>query len=104
MVREDIREFLRTIPKDVTVVAATKYVGIEEIKALHKAGIQDFAENRVDALLYKYWKAINLHSRWHFIGHLQRNKVDEVINRIHWLHSLDSVELAKLIDKKELLL
>ena len=100
MVREDIKEFLNTIPKNVTLVAATKYVGPEDMEVLLQNGINNFGENRTESFLAKY---IILHSKgaiWHFIGHLQRNKASEVINKIDYLHSLDSLKLAELIDKK----
>ena len=82
MLREDIDDFLKTIP--VNVVAATKYVGPEEMKDLLAHGVNNFGENRVEAFLNKY-EALKDYKdiRWHFIG----------------LHSLDSLELAKMIEK-----
>ena len=100
MIREDIKEFLNSIPKNVTLVAATKYVGPEDMEVLLETGINNFGENRTDSYLAKY---ICLHSKnaiWHFIGHLQRNKALEVINKIDYLHSLDSLKLAQLIEQK----
>ena len=100
MVREDIKEFLNSIPKNVTLVAATKYVGPEDMEVLLENGVNNFGENRTESFLAKY---NCLHSKnviWHFIGHLQRNKAAEVINKIDYLHSLDSLKLAELIDKK----
>ena len=99
MLREDIDEFLNTIPKDVTVVAATKYVGPTEMIDLYNHGVKSFGENRVDAFLEKYEALKDYDINWNFIGHLQRNKCKDVINKIDVLHSLDSLELAKMIDK-----
>ena len=98
MLREDIDDFLKTIP--VNVVAATKYVGPEEMKDLLAHGVNNFGENRVEAFLNKY-EALKDYKdiRWHFIGHLQRNKCKDIINKIDVLHSLDSLELAKMIEK-----
>ena len=99
MIRKDIKEFLTTIPSNVTLVAATKYGDAADLKRLYEAGISNFGENRVDSFLSKYEALKDLNISWHFIGHLQRNKANQVIDKIDYLHSLDSLELAKLINK-----
>ena len=99
MVRKDIVEFKKTLPNNITLVAATKYLTSEEMKDFLKAGINNFGENRVDAFLEKYEDLKDEDIIWHFIGHLQRNKALKVLDKIEYLHSLDSLELAKLIDK-----
>ena len=100
MVRQDLKEFIKTIPEDVTIVAATKYVDTEDMLNLYKNGIKDFGENRVDSFLDKYEKLKGYKDiKWHFIGHLQRNKAKQIINKIDYLHSLDSLELAYIISK-----
>ena len=98
--RDDISSFLSTLPKDITLVAATKYVNAEVTKMMYQAGIKNFGENRVDAFLDKY-NSLKEYSdiEWHFIGHLQRNKAKQVIDKIHYLHSLDSLKLADEIEK-----
>ena len=98
MIRKDIKEFLLTIPESVTLVAATKYGGVEDLKELYKAGVNNFGENRVDAFLNKYEALKDLNISWHFIGHLQRNKAHLVIDKIDYLHSLDSLKLAEFIN------
>lgn len=98
--REDIKDFLSTLPKDVTVVAATKYVTANEMVDLLNNGVNNFGENRVDTFLNKYEELKEYDINWHFIGHLQRNKAKDVINKIDCLHSLDSIALAKIIDSK----
>lgn len=100
MVRKDIKEFIASIPKDVTIVAASKYVDVDDMKILLESGIDNFGENRVDSFLRKYEILKSENIKWHFIGHLQRNKAKQVINKIDCLHSLDSIELAKLIEKE----
>lgn len=100
MVRQDITTFITSIPTAVTIVAATKYVGVEDMKKLYESGITNFGENRVDSFLDKYGLLKDLPVTWHFIGHLQRNKAKEVIGKIDYLHSLDSLELAKIIDER----
>ena len=100
MLRKDIDEFIKTIPNNVNIVAATKYVGSDEMRDLYNHGIKNFGENRVDSFLKKYDELKDIKDiNWHFIGHLQRNKCKDVINKIDYLHSLDSIELAKMIDK-----
>ena len=100
MLRSDIKEFLASIPKDVSLVAATKYIDAEGIKELYNVGIKDYGENRVDAFLSKYDALKDYQDiKWHFIGHLQRNKAKLIINKINCLHSLDSLELVSMIDK-----
>lgn len=100
MVREDIKQFINSIPRDIVIVAATKYVDANDMKTLYENGINNFGENRVDSFLNKYESLKdNKDIKWHFIGHLQRNKAKNVINLIDCLHSLDSLELAKKIDE-----
>ena len=99
MIRKDIKEFLNTLPKDVTLVAATKYGDSGDLRELYSNGVTNFGENRVDAFLNKYESLEDLDISWHFIGHLQRNKAHLVLDKIDYLHSLDSLELAKLINK-----
>ena len=100
MVRKDIKEFLNSLPKNVTVVAASKYVDVNDMKILLESGIHDFGENRVDSFLRKYDSLKDDRIKWHFIGHLQRNKAKQVINKIDCLHSLDSLYLAEIINKE----
>ena len=99
MVRKDIDSFLKTIPENITLVAATKYVDSEQMRELLKHGINNCGENRTDAFLEKYYALQSEKITWHFIGHLQRNKALDVIDKIDYLHSLDSLKLAKIIDE-----
>ena len=101
MIRKDIKEFAQTIPSEVTIVAATKYLTSVEMLDLYSAGIKDYGENRVDSFLLKYENLSSYKDiKWHFIGHLQRNKAKQVVNKIDYLHSLDSLQLAELINEK----
>lgn len=83
---------------DVTIVVASKYMSIDEMNTLYQAGARDFGENRSDALLHKI-NHLPKDIKWHFIGHLQSNKVKSIINKIDYLHSLDRLSLAKAIQK-----
>ena len=97
--RDDLKEFVNSLPSSVTLVAASKYVRAEDIRKMYDCGIHDFGENRVDSFLLKQNQLSNLQIKWHFIGHLQRNKAAKVINFIDCLHSLDSLKLADCIEK-----
>lgn len=90
------------IPKQVKIVAATKYVESLEMRKLYQEGICDFGENRTDSFLKKHEELKDLNVIWHFIGHLQRNKARDVLNKIDYLHSLDSYELALEIEKRRI--
>jgi len=100
MIRKDIQKFLANIPKNITIVAATKYVEVSEMVYLLNNGINNFGENRVEDFLRKYEALKDRSIIWHFIGHLQRNKAHKIINKIDYLHSLDSLKLAEEIDKR----
>lgn len=99
--RNDIKDFLKSIPNNITLLAATKYVDSFVMEEMLSVGIINFGENRVDSFLQKYEKLKNYKQiQWHFIGHLQKNKAKKIIDKIDYLHSLDSLELAKIIDTK----
>ena len=102
MIRKDIKQFIATLPSDVILVAATKYGDVNDLKDLYSNGVSNFGENRVDAFLSKYEALKDLDISWHFIGHLQRNKAHLVLDKIDYLHSLDSLELVKTINKYRL--
>lgn len=85
-------------PADVTIVAVTKTVSIEDIRAAASAGIRDFGENRVQEFLGKYGLFPDID--WHFIGTLQTNKVKDVVGRAHLIHSVDSVHLLEEVSRR----
>ncbi len=85
--------------KGVNIVAATKYISEPAMKDLYGLGVTNFGENRVEPFIRKHKNLSDLNITWHFIGHLQRNKCKQIINDIDYLHSLDSKELAVMIDK-----
>ena len=84
----------------VNVIAVTKYVDVATTEALVKTGIQHIGENRVDKFLEKYQALKEYELTWHLIGSLQRRKVKDVINFVDYFHALDSVKLAKEIQKR----
>ncbi len=83
---------------DVLLVAVTKLHGADEINEAIDAGITDIGENKVQEIMDKYEKVKPV--RWHLIGHLQTNKVKYIIDKVSMIHSVDSLHLAKEIDKR----
>lgn len=83
----------------VTLVAVSKTKPVEDIKALYDAGQKDFGENYVQELVDKHAVLPN-DIRWHFIGHLQSNKVKYIAPFVHLIHGVDSLKLLKEIDKQ----
>ena len=82
-----------------TLVAVSKTKSVEEIKELYDLGQKDFGENYVQELTEKQSKLPN-DIQWHFIGHLQSNKVKQIAPFIHLIQSVDSVKLLQEINKQ----
>ena len=84
----------------VRLVAATKSVGVEQIREGIAAGLTILGENRLQEALPKIEALKGLPIQWHFIGHLQRRKARSVVGVFDLIHSVDSLELAEEIDKR----
>ncbi len=97
MIKNNIKNILKTLPEDITLIAVTKYRSESEIREVIDAGIRDLGENKVQELMTKM-PHFDSTIRWHFIGHLQRNKVKDLVGRVHLIHSVDSLRLLKKID------
>ncbi|MDD4194373.1 MAG: YggS family pyridoxal phosphate-dependent enzyme [Acholeplasmataceae bacterium] len=82
-----------------TIVCASKYFDADEIRILYQKGVHDFGENKVQDFLKKVELLKDLDITWHFIGHLQSNKVKDMINHMSLLHTLDRFSVAKEIQK-----
>lgn len=82
-----------------TLVAVSKTKSVEDIRALYNAGQRDFGENYVQELLEKQ-PLLPADIRWHFIGHLQSNKVKQIAPFVHLIHAVDSVKLLQEISKQ----
>jgi pyridoxal phosphate enzyme (YggS family) len=83
----------------VKIVAVTKYLDVEQLGDVLEAGIVHIGENRVQDAQPKLDRFGHL-GTWHFIGHLQTNKVKDVISRFHFIHSLDRLSLAREVEKR----
>ena len=86
--------------QDYGILLATKYASAEEINYARTLGFNKIGENRVQSLLEKYDKLDRDGLDIHFIGSLQRNKVKYIIDKVSMIESLDSIELAKEIEKQ----
>ncbi|MNZ90272.1 hypothetical protein D3C78_1092300 [compost metagenome] len=84
---------------DVKVIAVTKYVSLEMVSSVLEAGLEHIAESRWQDAEHK-WKFLGDQGTWHFIGHLQTNKVKDVIGKFQYIHSLDRISLAQELHKK----
>jgi pyridoxal phosphate enzyme (YggS family) len=102
-VQERIRKACERAGRDaqsVRLIAVTKTFGVEKIREAVEAGIRDVGENFVQELRKKR-QALNDQSiRWHFVGHLQSNKVRYIADYIYLIHSLDHRSVAEEVDKR----
>ncbi len=83
----------------VTLIAVSKTKPVEMLNEIYDAGCRDFGENKVQELADKY-EVMPKDIRWHMIGHLQRNKVKYIIDKVSMIHSVDSLRLAETIEKE----
>lgn len=89
--------------EDIRIIAVTKYVDLTTTEQVVAEGLRHIGENRWQDAKAK-WEAIGERAIWHFIGHLQTNKVKDVVGRFPYIHSLDRPALAEEIEKKAALL
>ena len=98
-IHESIQLISKSIPENVTLVAVSKTRTVEEMNAAYSLGVRDFAESKVQEFTEKY-EQFHDDVKWHFIGHLQRNKVKYIAGKVFLIHSLDSIRLLKEIEKQ----
>lgn len=109
MIKENLHEVCNNIKNacervgrpntEVTLIAVSKTKPIEMIDEVIKEGIFDFGENKVQELTMKY-DVLPKHLNWHLIGHLQRNKVKNIVDKVKLIHSVDSIRLAEQINEE----
>lgn len=87
-------------PGDVSLIAVSKGHGVEAIRAAYAAGQRDFGENYIQEWREKAAALSDLDVRWHIIGHLQSNKVRELVGQVTLIHTVDRAKLAREIDKR----
>ncbi|MBE6070741.1 MAG: YggS family pyridoxal phosphate-dependent enzyme [Clostridium butyricum] len=97
-IKENIEEIKLKIPANVKLLAVSKTKPIEALEEAYAAGMREFGENKVQELLEKEEK-FHKDVKWHLIGHLQTNKVKYLVDKVHLIHSLDSIKLLDEIEK-----
>ena len=98
-IQQHIASIRENIPAGVTLVCVSKFHANEVIMEAYDCGERDFGESRVQELLPKY-EALPKDIRWHFIGHLQTNKVKQIVPFVHMIHSVDSLRLLETINRE----
>lgn len=98
-IQENISRIKAQIPKDVQLIAVSKFHPIQTVMEAYNYGQRVFGENRVQEVCEKYDK-MPKDINWHFIGHLQTNKVKYIIPFIYCIHSIDSIKLLKEVNKE----
>ena len=98
---ESFRNLRNENGDNVKTIAVSKRSTIEEILSVYNLNHKDFGENRVQDLIVKHNK-LPKDIHWHMIGHLQRNKVKDIIEFIHLIHSVDSLRLLDQINKESI--
>lgn len=108
IMQETVRENLLQIQEDIApykpnIIAVTKYFDENAIISAYNAGIRNFAESRAIEAIKKINnlpEEIRRNSKFHFIGHLQSNKVKKVVSNFDYIHSVDSLKIAEIISEE----
>lgn len=109
MIKENLEEVEARITKacersgrersEVTLISVSKTKPVEMLQEAYDAGSRDFGENKPQEIKEKY-PQLPTDIRWHMIGHLQRNKIKYIIDKVCMIHSVDSIRLAEAIDEE----
>ncbi|MBR3698887.1 MAG: YggS family pyridoxal phosphate-dependent enzyme [Bacteroidales bacterium] len=99
MIKENLERIKATIPEHVTLVAVSKTKPISDIQEAYDAGHRTFGENYPQELRDKH-EALPKDIQWHFIGHLQTNKIKYIIPFVTLIHSIDSANLLEAVNKE----
>ena len=98
LIRKSIEEIRATLPVGVTLIAVSKYHPAEAIEAAYEAGQRDFGESKAQDLKVKH-ELLPTDIKWHFIGHLQSNKIKYIAPFVHLIHSIDSYRLLEEVNR-----
>lgn len=99
-IAERLHQVRQTVPATVKLIAVTKQVPVESMRAAYAAGVRDFGESRIQETIAKQAQLQDLTDiTWHLIGHLQTNKASKALELFQWIHSVDSLKLAKRLDQ-----
>jgi PLP dependent protein len=98
-IRKNISSLKHSLPENVTLVAVSKKKSAELIMQAYDSGHRDFGENYVQEMILKQ-SNLPADIRWHFIGHLQSNKVKQIAAFVHLIHGIDSLKLLQEINRQ----
>lgn len=98
-VQQNLKKVKQDIPDQVCLVAVSKTKPVDMIREVYDAGQRDFGENKAQDMAAKY-PQLPKDIRWHFIGHLQTNKVKYIAPFVHLIHAVDSLKVLKEINKQ----
>lgn len=98
-VKENIRKLQDSLPKGVGLVSVSKFHPVELLREAYDAGQRIFGESRAQELLQKVGQMPD-DVKWHFIGHLQTNKVRAIVPYVAMIHSIDSEKLLRVVDSE----
>lgn len=99
VISERLAALRAIIPEGIELVAVSKFQPVESLKAAYEAGQRVFGESRVQELIVKI-PQLPSDVKWHFIGHLQTNKVKQIVGKVEMIESVDSERLLELIDQE----
>lgn len=97
-IRRNIEKIRATLPSGVTLIAVSKYHPIEAIAEAYSVGERHFGESKAQDLRLKH-QALPQDIKWHFIGHLQSNKIKYIASFVHLIHSVDTLRLLQEINR-----
>ena len=98
-IKSNIKNLINSLDNNVRLIAVTKAVDTEHIELAINAGIKEIGENKVQDAVEKYSVLKDMDIKWHYIGHLQKNKVKDAVKIFDLIHSVDGFDLADRIDK-----
>ncbi len=98
-IHSNIKELIKNLPSEVTLVAVSKTKSNEEIMQAYEAGQRVFGENKIQEMAAK-WEALPKDIVWHMIGHVQTNKVKYMAHFVDLIHGVESLKLLKEINKQ----
>ena len=98
-IQEEIKSIQKRLPEHVRLVAVSKFHPIEALEEAYAAGQRVFGESKVQEMTTKY-EALPKDIEWHFIGHLQTNKIKYMAPYVALIHGVDSFKLLKEINKQ----
>lgn len=99
MIAENLKQVLSELPKEVRLVAVSKFHPNEAIEEAYRAGQRVFGESKVQEMTEKY-ESLPTNIEWHFIGHLQTNKIRFIVPYVALIHGVDSYKLLVEVNKQ----